>query len=115
MLYASLIWIRHSLALSCHFVSCFLILRGRGTRRTSFSHLALSLVERFMLLFMFSFRIAFFLLLTGKWQPIYFSGPFQDVWRREMRNSSSWFFFRLRCFRLVCLFAAAAVVVVRRI
>lgn len=68
-----------------------------------------------MLLFMLFIQNSVFLLLTGKWQPIYFSGPFQDVWRREMRNSSFSFFFRLRCFRLVCLFAAAAVVLVRRI
>lgn len=70
-----------------------------------------------MLLFMLFIQNSVFLLacLLESGSRFTFRGPIQDVWRREMRNSSSSFFFRLRCFRLVCLFAAAAVVVVRRI
>lgn len=107
MLYASLIWIRLSLALSCHFVSCFPLLRGRGTRHTSFSHLApsLSLVERFMLLFMLFIQNSVFLLacLLESGSRFTFRGPIQDVWRREMRNSSFSFFFSLALLS-TCLF-----------
>lgn len=119
MLYASLISIRLSRTLFLLRVLLILsLLRGRGTRRTSFSHLALSLslVERFMLLFMlFIQNTDFFVsLLTGKWQPIYFSVRSGCV---EKGNAEFFFVFLLLAGVAFDLFVCLrqAVVVVRRI